>query len=721
MKNRALFMATITVLSMVVAGVGSASAESLPSPAQTVDDGDVLKPIEVVERNETDQEYRGYEPTREQLDKPVDLSTVPEDFSTEPDGDSGPTAATSIDWNDSDDSSDPPEVKDSKLFLASAPGGYYFKLFYLVAYEENVEVWVAGDLSWPAGDPRPDPTISEDQAEAMAQQFDENIYPPESEVFGEPLPRNGNNSLLEQFGLVPPNYYNTVGDSNRTVLLVDNVRDENYYDPSYPLYIAGFYSPTIQAYTNRNVMTVDAYNWKEINQTNEQTGYEGTLAHEYQHLIHSDLDGDETTWVNEGMSDYAEVITGYGVSESHLRAYEELPSNSLINWEDQGAINVLADYGIAFTWTMYLEDQYGQQFITDLAHDTDNGIQSVENQLATEQNDQRDFYELYQDFSTAVVTDDIEQPRHDVYHFGNMDVDVNTSNDVGTAGVYGTNYKEIDTSETGPITGVTVSGTDLIGTQWTTTTDPVTGEGQVLYSGSGNLLNRHAIFEVNLSETTDPTLSFDSNQSIEPHWDYGFVQVSTDGGQTWNSLSNANTDDSPDPSAHPLVKQNVPGLTGYAEWQHQEFDLSAYEGNESVLISFRYVTDWAYVEDGWWIKNVEVDGETVPTDTIDPYLSLREATGDYVEYQFTFIGIKENGNYAVTQLDMRTFDDGDEQELTQFLRNGNFETVIVASTWAGKSGEGGRVPVGVEFEYAMDNPGQGTSQSNGPSNNAKGQ
>ncbi|MHB9288669.1 peptidase M6 [Halobacteriales archaeon Cl-PHB] len=691
---------------MVATATGGAFAAGAGAQQGAVDGGVLAEPVET--GNDTATEYRGYEPTRDQVDKPVDLGSAPESFDG---GDSqastsGESAESSIVWDDSDE--DPALVGTSKLYLGSDQSSYYFKEFRLVSIGDNVEVWVATDMTWPAGDSRPDPTITEQQAETMAQEFDEEMYPVESDVFGTPDNRTGTDALLSQLGVVPENYYETGNDSDRTVLLVDNVRDENYYDEDYPLYIAGFYSPTIQTYTDRNVITVDSYDWNAV-QDGGLTGYEGTVAHELQHLIHADLDGDETSWVNEGMSDYAEVITGYGVPEGHLTAYEQSPSNELTNWEDQGAINVLADYGMAFTWTMYLEDQYGQGFISNLAKDEANGIAGVENTL-NETGAKRDFYDLFGDFSTAVVTDGMHPPK-DAYDFGNLDVDVNTSVDTGTAGVYGPAYQTIDTGDKGPITDVSVSGVDYVGTSWTTATDPVTGQGDVLYSGNGNLLNRHAIVEANLTGVEDPTLTFESYQRIESDWDYGFVQVSTDGGDTWQSLSNANTDNSPNPSAHPLVKENVPGLTGDTTgWESQSFDLSQFEGEGEVLVSFRYVTDWAFVEDGWWVKNVSVAGEAVATDTTEPYMSLREATKDPVEYQFSFIGVKDNGNYQVKQLDTRTFDESQERELKQFLHNGNFERVIVVSSWAAQQDESGRVPVAVDFDYAQEH---GNGQGNG--------
>ena len=39
--------------------------------------------------------------------------------------------------------------------------------------------------------------------------------------------------------------------------------------------------------------------------------YEGTFAHEYQHLLESYEDADESSWVNEGISDWAQTLVGY--------------------------------------------------------------------------------------------------------------------------------------------------------------------------------------------------------------------------------------------------------------------------------------------------------------------------------------------------------------------------------------------------------------------------
>jgi len=112
-------------------------------------------------------------------------------------------------------------------------------------------------------------------------------------------------------------------------------------------------------------------------------------------------------------------------------------------------------------------------------------------------------------------------------------------------------------------------------------------------------------------DPADTTLTLETKYSIEDYWDFGFVQVSTDGGETWVSLENENTTYDHDPSAHPDIIANLPGLTGtspdWPDWTTMTFDLSAYAG-ETVLIGFRYMTDWATLYEGWYIKSASVSG-----------------------------------------------------------------------------------------------------------------
>ena len=158
-------------------------------------------------------------------------------------------------------------------------------------------------------------------------------------------------------------------------------------------------------------MTVDAFDWLHrttANPADEPTAdlctsrparpnlYEGTFAHEWQHLLHYYTDPFETTWVNEGMSDFAQTLTGYvdatatvfdRGADSHIYCFQGFgtvqtqfnpnprdcggPENSLNLWGEGNPNAVLADYGNAYSMMLYLADRYGTDIISRLHRDGD--------------------------------------------------------------------------------------------------------------------------------------------------------------------------------------------------------------------------------------------------------------------------------------------------------------------------------------------------------------
>ncbi|MDP9401565.1 MAG: immune inhibitor A, partial [Actinomycetota bacterium] len=109
----------------------------------------------------------------------------------------------------------------------------------------------------------------------------------------------------------------------------------------------------------------------------------------------------------------------------------------------------------------------------------------------------------------------------------------------------------------------------------------------------------------------NPTLTFASRWSIEPGWDFGVVQVSTDGGRTFRSLANTDTTSAHDPGAAEEIVRELPGVTGEsAGFRTETFDLSAYAG-QTVLLAFRYLTDAGVDLPGWWIDDVAVGGTPI--------------------------------------------------------------------------------------------------------------
>jgi len=539
------------------------------------------------------------------------------------------------------------------MSLDNYNGYYFFDMFYLVAATGGSELWVQADLSWPPGDSRPTPIVTCEQAAYLLSEFDNNMYPVETGFFGMPDPHDGSSSLLEAWGYVPPGYY--ANGDGRQVVLVSNIRDEMYYDETYPNYIAGFYSPTFEAYFDRNIMSIDALDW--ANRVGPDGSrpylYESVFAHEYQHLLHDDYDSDEVTWINEGLSMFSEFLTGYVVNQDNYTTFQELPENSLVAWGDQGGEEIVADYGMVFLYEMFLYEKFGPSFLRAEFLNQDNGITSINSTMASNNKWKKSsFADTYHDFAVAVLIDSAANKSR--YGFKLLDVGI----DIGTPGApnldafdtpgappWGTDYVWID-GDPKDLGKLVFNGVDLnqSPTAWTS----VDGR---LYSGTGDEVDNWAIFET----TGGGTLNFDTYWDLEDYWDFGFVQVSADGGDTWTSLADNEglATDEYDPDAYPTVIANLPGLTGwscyYADspcWISLSYDLGAYAGQD-ILVAFRMITDWATHYEGWYIDNVYVDG-TLISDGEDAsiFKDISEFFPIDNDFTVTFVGIKGQGKGA---------------------------------------------------------------------------
>ncbi|MBA2311765.1 MAG: immune inhibitor A [Actinobacteria bacterium] len=160
----------------------------------------------------------------------------------------------------------------------------------------------------------------------------------------------------------------------------------------------------------------------------------------------------------------------------------------------------------------------------------------------------------------------------------------------------------------GDVTNITFAGGDTLPpfpVEWKVDSSPPQHKSEAFYSGSGPNFDRSIVRRFTVPENK-PVLHFDTKWKTEKGWDFGFVQVSTDGGETYKSLSNDDTTSTFDPGTIDLVKDNVPGFTGSSKgWRTERFGLKKYAG-EKILLAFRYVTDSGVDLPGWWVDRIRV-------------------------------------------------------------------------------------------------------------------
>lgn len=565
-------------------------------------------------------------------------------------------------------------VGGSKNWLVYGVNGYGAAPYTLRGVGEKIEIWVQGDLNYPAGDCRNDGirnVITDAQVQSMITEFDGNILPKESEIFSVAPERDGTQSIDVGFGAPlweiigggDPDYYK--GEGDKTVVLVSNVRDENFYDPTSPAgstFIAGFFSPLYNEGFDRNVMTIDSYDWLHrtgANPPDETPGglcspkqaarphdYEGTFAHEYQHLLEYYAGPGETTWLNEGLSDYAMTVVGYvdttvpygePDADSHLTCFQGFlgsdtfpycgAENSLTRWEDQPN-ETLADYGAAYSFVSYLASQFGRGVITYLHNDDAPGLQSVQRYLDDHAPGLKST-DVVHDWAAQMALDRLvdqkarglnrDERRRFTASELNSAIDWAWTGSYDSAGAPANGSDYVLGIADRPVNGDTIKSLSFSGAgsyrpdplQWVI-------NDAALWAGEGDDLDRGIVYPVSVP-AGGGQLTFSSRFDIEANWDFGVVQVSTDGGKTYTTVGNENTTSEHADGAEPSIVAQLPGLTGLSDgYQPQSYDLSDYAGQD-VLVSFRYMTDGAAngngsgEPSGWWIRDVKL-GDTVITD-----------------------------------------------------------------------------------------------------------
>ena len=111
---------------------------------------------------------------------------------------------------------------------------------------------------------------------------------------------------------------------------------------------------------------------------------------------------------------------------------------------------------------------------------------------------------------------------------------------------------------------------------------------------------------INLAGATRPALSFYHQHALESGYDFGRVEISTNGGVSW--------------LATPLA-----AYTGNrAAMTREQLDLTPFAGKNNVRLRFRLVTDSSVVMDGWYVDDVLVAEAPAPV-TLSATLTNRNS------------------------------------------------------------------------------------------------
>lgn len=349
--------------------------------------------------------------------------------------------------------------------------------------------------------------------------------------------------------------------------------------------------------------------------------YNGDLAHEFQHLIHAYEAPFATGWIDEGMGDLAIKVNGFPVG-GVLRSFAENPNTQLNTWANDPS-DSYAHYAASYLFFNYAAGRFGPDFTRDVIlapRDSVFGVQMVLNQRANNLL----FEDLFADWAVANYLNDpkIENGK---YSYNNESFKITSEAKLSQYPRAATVQMRQYAAE---YFSLAPSGGDVTLYFTGTTTarllpaDAHSGK-WMWWSNRGDLSNTSISRAFDLSRIqSKATLNFWTWYDIERNFDYAYVEVSTDGGKTWDILPGKNTT-----TENPNGANYGDGLTGKsgtkddkasAVWVQEQMDLSAYAGKQ-ILLRFEYITDDAYNAPSWALDDIAIpelnfndDGESGP-------------------------------------------------------------------------------------------------------------
>ena len=415
--------------------------------------------------------------------------------------------------------------------------------------------------------------VRQEDLEEAAREFEEHIYPGLTAIFGvEWSPGVDNDPHLN--------------------ILNSRLRGAGGYFSSsdeYPMLISPYSNQREIIYMNIGAFPIGT------------EAYLGVLAHELQHAVHWNSDASEDTWVNEGLSDLAVALLGYG-SGSSFRFLSSGPT-SMVHWPISG-IGSRANYGAASLFMQYLVEHYGNsEDLTPLVEQAADGIAGI-NAYLKESGHGVAFRQVFEDWGIANFLDRFQPDLTEgPYTYANLNAGTTptrvldpSSNLESTLPQFSTEYIQIR-AESGPIrimfqgpTHVPLLPVDV-------------GAAGCWWSNVGDSIDSTLTRSLNLLDTQSPRLSYRIWYEVEEDWDYAYVMVSLDEGKTWEIVETENSSPS-----NPVGHSFGPGYTGYSgEWLTENLDLGKYAGQQ-ILLRFQYITDDAINGSGLCLKDFSGNG-----------------------------------------------------------------------------------------------------------------
>jgi hypothetical protein len=334
--------------------------------------------------------------------------------------------------------------------------------------------------------------------------------------------------------------------------------------------------------------------------------YNSTLAHEFRHMIESNYGRNVDGWASEGTAVFAQTLIG-DYEDPNLRGSLFTANTDLqLNAWTQG--NSIPHYGKGYLFARYIYARLGQEAYSAWVQRPGRGFFVID-EILSEYGYDFTAMDLWMDWMAAISLIGQENIP-DQFSFGDgpfrVDEPLRVSANKAPMEISGDvrqfGFDIYDLRNNAAIQ-IDFSGTTKVAVMQ----DVLPASGQYMwFSGRANETSMTLTHEFDLSGVDSATLEYSVFYRIETGWDFAHALISTDGGETWESLVGENMESEAagdDPGNLSLTDTFYTGRT--RDWENESIDLTPYVG-QVVQIRFQYITDLAYTDPGIVIDNVSI-------------------------------------------------------------------------------------------------------------------
>jgi len=434
--------------------------------------------------------------------------------------------------------------------------------------------------------------VSYDEGEliALAQNFENEVIPTNRDFFGSEW-----NPGID-------------GDPHIYILYTTNVgiTTAGYFSSADSLH------PLAHEYSN----AVEMFVLNADNSFLDETYTYGVLAHEFQHMIHWYQDRNETSWLNEGLSELATLLNGFAHT-GFGSLYTSSPDLQLNDWPADSD-ETPPHYGAGFLFVSYFLERFGNEATQALVAHPANGLSSVDAVLSEfSYSDELNGGAIGADdvvldwmVSNYLLDGSVADGRYTYPQYTDL-VDrarptewiSDCSSGVRPKDVrqYGADYIRFDCD--GQLT-LRFEGSTQTGLL---PESPYSGD-YAFWSNKGDESDMTLTRSFDFSDASAPLkLTYQTWFDIELDWDYLYLLVSTDDGDTWDFLSTpSGTETDPNGNNYGIGYSGYSGGESGGVWIQESVDLSDFAGQE-VLLRFEYVTDAAVNGEGLLLDDIAIE------------------------------------------------------------------------------------------------------------------